>query len=173
MSQQPPHDLIAALEAGRQDVASAALGMTDEQAKLKPAPDRWSVLDALEHLTVVEERFLIWVESGKPMDAPNPDLAKESSLKAMMADRSSKREAPEAVVPSGRFPTVAAALAQFHTMRDRAVQMATERGAELYAIGAQHPRFGLMNGVETLHLAAGHASRHAAQMREARAVLGF
>jgi hypothetical protein len=51
------------------------------------------------------------------------------------------------------------------------VQIATVRGAELYTVGIKHPRFGEMNAAELVHLIAGHARRHAAQIRETVAVL--
>jgi len=89
-----------------------------------------------------------------------------------VTDRSVKAQAPEAVRPTGRFSTIAEALTAFQAARDQSVQMARERGTELYLVGAEHPRFGPLNGIEVLYLMAGHARRHAAQIRENRAVLG-
>jgi hypothetical protein len=39
----------------------------------------------------------------------------------------------------------------------------------LYSIGAKHPYFGNVNGVEIVRLIDGHASRHAEQIRETSA----
>jgi hypothetical protein len=46
-----------------------------------------------------------------------------------------------------------------------------ERGEMLYTVGARHPRFGDLNGVEVVGLMTAHARRHAAQIRETRTAL--
>ena len=43
--------------------------------------------------------------------------------------------------------------------------------SDLYSVSIEHARFGVMNGVELLHTIAGHARRHAEQIREVRANL--
>lgn len=159
--------LISELEAGRQDVVGSVAALSDAQAGTKPAPGRWSPLDCLEHLVIVEERFLGWIANGSVIDAPQPSREKESELGAAIVDRSNKAQAPEAVVPSGRYQTVAEAVDAFNRVRDLSVRIAQERGDALYAVGVKHPRFGEMNGAELLHLMSGHGRRHAAQIREA------
>jgi hypothetical protein len=52
------------------------------------------------------------------------------------------------------------------------VQIARSRGADLYGVKIVHGRFGEMNGQELLHVLAGHAGRHAAQIREIREMDG-
>jgi len=168
----PLESALSVLEQGRQDVLAAAHNLSDQQAASKPAPDRWSVLECLEHIIVVEDRFLGWITTGEPLTTPTADAAKESKLLAMLADRTEKRQAPEAVLPTGRYFNLAEALTDFEAARDRSLQIATARGSQLYSIKVNHPRFGEMNGSELLHLLSGHASRHAAQIRETRAALG-
>jgi hypothetical protein len=75
------------------------------------------------------------------------------------------------VVPSGRFTTLAQALEEFNSGRTRSVQFAEERSEDLYCLAAEHPRFGAVNGVELLIIAAGHSRRHAEQIKETRAAL--
>jgi hypothetical protein len=41
---------------------AAVAGITETQAAARPDPERWSVLDCVEHVTAVEERFLGWLE---------------------------------------------------------------------------------------------------------------
>jgi len=170
--ESPIDSVLAVLEKGRQDVLSSAHDLSDQHAASKPAPDRWSVLECLEHIIVVEDRFLGWITTGELLEAPSADPAKESKLMEMLADRTEKRQAPEAVIPTGRYSTVAEALSDFEAARTRSAQIAQSRGQQLYSIKVKHPRFGEMNGSELLHLLTGHASRHAAQIRETRAALG-
>ena len=55
-------------------------GLTEAQATIRPDPERWSVLDCVEHVTLVEERFLGWLEKAKKLDAPRIDKEKEAGL---------------------------------------------------------------------------------------------
>ena len=161
--------LIALLEDGRQDVLVSVRDLSDENAATKLSPDRWSVLECLEHLVSVEDRLLGWITTGEVIEAPQADRQKEIHLYGSIMDRSYKVQAPEAVVPTGRFTSMAPALEAFNAARDRSAQIARSRGEALYTVKVTHPRLGEMNGPELLHFLTGHARRHAAQIRETRA----
>src|SRR4051812_5868255 len=163
--------LVTVLEDGRQDVIGSVEDLSDEHAAVKLSPERWSVLDCLEHIVVVEERFLGFLANGTPLETPAPNQEKETELTTKVLDRSTRAQAPEAVVPTGRYKSVKEGIDAFHQVRDLSVRVAQERGEALYAIGVKHGRFGDMNGVELLHVLTSHARRHAAQIRETRAAL--
>jgi uncharacterized damage-inducible protein DinB len=169
--EQTHSEIVQHLENGRQDLLAAVAGLSEAQAKVRPDPARWSALDCVEHITLVEDRFLGWLASAKPLETPNPDKQKEAGVLARMADRSSRAQAPDAVQPAGRFATLEEALEQFNANRNRSIQTAIDRFHELYKVGVEHPRLGPMNGMELMLLITGHARRHAAQIREARAAL--
>ena len=163
-------ELIEALESGRQDFMDAVSGLSESASLLRPAPDRWSVVECIEHVVTVEERFQGWLEKGSPAASlPNPE--NEARLFSVLTDRSTRVTAPEAVRPSGRFRTLQESLAGFIAARDRSLSLVKDRASNLYTIGAQHQRFGDLNGVEVVQLIAGHARRHAAQIRETRNVV--
>jgi hypothetical protein len=157
--------LISILEAGRRDFLDATRNISPRQASAKPAPERWSVLECIEHVIAVEDRCLGWISSGTTV-APQRSPDKELRLFTMIRSRLTKVEAPEAFRPRDRFDTLAAALAEFKSVRDRSVQIVQQRGDALYSLGAQHPRFGNLNGVELIHLIDAHARRHADQIRK-------
>jgi hypothetical protein len=164
-------NLVEVLESGRQDFLDAVSGVTESAASTKPAPERWSVLECVEHVVTVEERFQGWLEGGAAATKER-DPQNETRLFTMVTDRSSKVTAPEAVVPTGRFQSFSDALVAFKTVRERSMSMVSERGETLYSVGATHGRFGDLNGVEVVHLMAAHARRHAEQIRETRAAVG-
>src|ERR1700722_19175959 len=164
-------EIVQHLERGRADFLASVAGLSASQAALRPDPARWSVLDCVEHVTIVEERFLGWLENAKKLDTPSIDKQKEADLLVRVADRSARAQAPEAVVPNGRFTTLEQALEQFNANRNRSVQFAQDRSDELYSLAAEHPRFGPMNGAEFLIIITAHARRHAAQIQEVRAAL--
>ncbi len=145
--------------------------MPESLANVRPEEGRWSVLECVEHVTTVEESFLARLVSATPGESPPEDKAKEAALTARVVDRSNRRQAPEAILPKGRFASLAEGLEEFHGVRSRAVQLARDRAADLYSLSTIHPALGPLNGVETLTLIAGHSRRHAEQIREVRAAL--
>jgi len=171
MAPQERTELVQHLERGRQEFLAAIDGLTDAQAKAHPDPARWSVLDCVEHVTIVEQRFLGFLENAEKLDSPRIDKEKEARLLATVPDRSARFQAPETTRPSGRFASLEQAREHFDIGRARSIQFAQERCDDLYRMQAMHQRLGPLNGVEYLILIAQHARRHAEQIREARAAL--
>jgi uncharacterized damage-inducible protein DinB len=172
MAPEERSEIVQHLERGRQEFIAAVAGVSEAQAKVRPDPARWSVLECVEHVTTVEERFQGWLQKAEKLDAPRIDKEKEAGLLVRVADRSTRAQAPEAVVPTGRFATLEQALEQFNINRTRSIQFANDRSDDLYHLSAEHPRFGPMNGAEFLMIITAHAHRHAAQIQEVRAALG-
>jgi hypothetical protein len=162
-------EIVENLERSRQEFMAAVAGLTEAQAQARPDPARWSVLDCVEHVATVEDRFLGWLESAKKLDQPRVDKEKEAGLMIRIPDRSTRVKAPEAAAPTGRFATLGQALEQFNRERNRSIAFAQDRCDDLHYLASEHPRFGPMNGVEFLIIIAGHSRRHAAQILEARA----
>jgi uncharacterized damage-inducible protein DinB len=171
MAPQERSEIVQNLERSRQEFIAAVAGLTESQAKARPDPARWSVLDCVEHVTTVEERFQGWLNAAKKLDVPRIDKEKEAGLMARVPDRSTRVNAPEAVLPSGRFQTLEQALEQFNAGRTRSIQFAEDRCDDLYCLASEHPRFGPVNGTELLIVIAGHSRRHAEQIKETRAAL--
>jgi hypothetical protein len=90
----------------------------------------------------------------------------------MLTNRSVRAQAPAPATPQGRFASVGQALDHFNAARARTVQFAQDRGADLCRLVAEHPRFGSVNGNELMLIIAGHARRHAEQIREVTAAAG-
>jgi len=170
MAPQERTQIVQTLEHSRQEFLEAVAGLSESDARNRPDPARWSVLDCVEHVAFVEERFLGWLDNAEKTDA-RPDPGKEADLMARVPDRSNPAKAPEAAVPNGRFASLEQAIQRFEAMRARSIQVAEQRGDDLYALAAKHPRFGPVNGVELMIIIAGHARRHAEQIRETRAAL--
>jgi hypothetical protein len=170
-SQQQP-ELLTILEESRQEFHRAVEGLEAAQASLRPVPERWSVLECVEHVVNVEQRFLGRLESAERVETPAIDKAREAALRERVVDRRQRAEAPEMLRPSGRFPNLAEALNAFDAARRETARFAELHHPELYLLVTSHPRFGTLNGYEYVLIAAGHSSRHARQIREIRAALG-
>ncbi len=173
MAPETQSEICRTLEDSRRELEDAAGGVSEAQAKINPAEGRWSVLDCVEHVTSVEERFLERLEQAERLPEPRADKRKEADLMARVPDRSTRVKAPEMLEPSARFATLAEGLAQFNAVRARSIRFAEEQAADLSCLAMEHRRFGPVNGTEMLIIIAGHARRHAEQIREIRAELGI
>jgi uncharacterized damage-inducible protein DinB len=171
MIPQQRSEIVQVLESSRDEFNAAAAGMAEAQTKAKPAQDRWSVLECVEHVVIVEERYLERLAGAARLETPRVDKQREAEITAQFPDRTTRRVAPEGVRPTGRFASLAQALEQFNATRSRVVRFAEDRGPDLYRLAAEHPRLGTVNGSEMLLIIAGHARRHADQIREIKAAL--
>jgi hypothetical protein len=171
MAPKEKSEIVQCLEDSRADFHAAADGVSESQAKVRPTPGQWSVLDCVEHIVVAEGRFLGWLQNPAADEAPPMDKQKEAKLLLGVASRSQRVNAPEPVHPTGRFSTLAEALAQFDATRANSIRFAESQGAGLYSLAARHPFFGVCNGAEVMVLIAAHARRHAAQIREIRSAV--
>lgn len=167
MTPQGIYDVAGQLESSRAELIAVVSGLTEEQARTRPAPDRWSVLECLEHVSVVERRFLDLVKASESGTPATRDAAKEAALDERVVNRSNRRTAPEATHPTGKYRSISEGLADFNAARDETLRFASEQGANLLARSAIHRVIGPLNGAEALLLIAGHGRRHTEQMREA------
>lgn len=171
MAPQEQSEIVKCLEDSRADFRAAAEGVSEAQAAVRPEPGRWSVLECVEHIVVAEGRFLGWLQNPAADPAPPMDKEKEAKLLLGVSGRSQRVNAPDPVHPTGRYPTLSEALAQFDAVRANSIQFAEKTGTGLYSLAAKHAFFGPVNGAEVMVLIAAHARRHAAQIREIRAAL--
>jgi hypothetical protein len=161
--------LLAKLQETREVFLNSLAGVTEEQSRLKPAPEQWSVLDTVEHLTTAETIQLELIgtrRAPRPADAPN----REGAFLRMIPNRSHKMESPESARPIGRFATLAAATEQFKTTRARVIRFLEEHTEDLRTSEVKHPHpsAGMVSICEMLVAMAMHAQRHAAQIEEIR-----
>ena len=157
------------LERGRQEFLEAIDDIPDHRAKVKPSADGWSVLECIEHVIAVENRYLTWLSADATI-VPKPDRVNELWLRVKIRNRRVKVEAPAEVQPKGRFSSLSEAIVEFKSVRDRSITFAKERAASLYSIGIKHPHFGNLNAVELFRLLDGHTHRHIEQIVETAAI---
>lgn len=165
--------LLTQLQETRDIFLSSFAGVTEEQSRVKPAGDRWSVLDTIEHLTTAEGlqlKLISTQRTPRPADAPN----REGAFLHMIPNRTHKMDSPDGAKPIGRFATLAEATEQFKTTRAGVIQFLEQytedlRGSE---VKHPHPAAGMVSICEMLVAMAMHAKRHAAQIEEIRKELG-
>lgn len=164
-------ECFANLDSARDTLRAAVDSVPEHGRAERPAPDRWSVNEILEHLSLVERRFTA-VIALRISEARETGLGAEQSpraplppnLQAMLRDRANRRNAPEAVQPSGKidYPTVWSNLERIRGELRTAV--ASADGLALSAVTHQHPVFGTLNVYQLMDFIAGHETRHARQI---------
>jgi uncharacterized damage-inducible protein DinB len=163
------------LQQTRDGVVEATKGLSEAQMKFKPAPDRWSAAETLEHITLAED-FLLLNAKDKIMKAPagtaDRDTAKiDAMVLAMVPDRTQKRQAPGPLVPTGRW-TPAEALDHFLKSRAQTVEF-LESTPDLREHVADSPLGQPMDAYEWLLFIAAHSQRHTKQILEVKADPNF
>ena len=151
-------------------------GLTAEQLDYKPAPDRWSVAENLEHVTLVEKRAygLIQVALSQPADPSRHSgfPGGDETLIRMLRDRSHPRRGPEQIQPKGQWPH-AQLFTEFETARSRTCELLANTPADLRARLSPHPLFGELDCYQWFLVLGAHCDRHCAQAEEVIASEGF
>jgi uncharacterized damage-inducible protein DinB len=170
-----PHlaDVFSRLDRSRGALAAAVESIAIPLRQQRPAPDRWSVAEVLEHLSLVERLIAgriadaIAAARGQglaPERAPRAPLP--GAIESRMADRTNRRNAPEAAIPTGTVDAAAA----WQTIEDghRRLQalVADADGLALGEVISEHPVFGPMTVYQWVELIAAHEGRHTEQIAE-------
>jgi hypothetical protein len=161
-------DVLDLLERGRRAFHEALAGVTEEEARHAPGPGRWSVLECAEHVAVVEQYLYERLMEGRPDSAAAIPPGREALIRQRGADRARKVPAPEAAAPSGRYGTLAEALAAFESARSRTAVFVEACAEDLRAKVTTHPILKTATCHETLLMMAAHPERHAKQIAEIR-----
>lgn len=174
LSQADREKGIKYLEQTRDAIVADTKNLTPAQWNFKAAPDKWSVALTLEHITVAEDNIFQLVTSKvmtSPAGAPDRDIAKmDAMVLAMVPDRSTKRQAPADLVPTGRW-TPAETLEHFLQSRARTIEfLRTTPDLRQHVMDSP---LGPLDAYEWLLFIAAHSERHTKQILEVEASPDF
>lgn len=163
------------LDETREGVVAATKGLSEAQMKFKPAPDRWSVAETLEHITLVEDALFQNVTGNvmkAPAGAPDRDTAKiDSMVLDMVSDRTHKRQAAPQFVPTGRW-TPAETLDHFQKSRAKTIEF-LQSTSDLRAHAIDSPLGQQLDAYEWVLFMGAHSQRHTKQILEVKADPNF
>src|SRR5271155_2047416 len=118
---------LGLLNRSRQKLLDAVNGVSEPQARWKPAPDRWSILEYVEHLAVSDDELVAMIQRSLKTPAhpetPEERKAREQKIRETPVPRGANR-APEALQPGGHFTSLADAIAAFLAARERTLEYA-------------------------------------------------
>jgi uncharacterized damage-inducible protein DinB len=164
------------IDATRARLLQSVEGLSADEQNFRPTPERWSVAEIFEHLSIVERRvarllgkLLEKIEAEACAAAPGP-FAPVSIAEFVEASRAQKLEAPENVRPAGApladsLDALRGSRAALHALRPR-VERADCAGARF-----PHPIWGPLNLYQWLLFVGAHEARHLAQIEALKEVM--
>jgi hypothetical protein len=172
-----PHvaDAFRLLDDSRAALLAAIDALPPPQRTERPGPGRWSAVDVLEHLSLVESRFCSLLaaridealQSGLPAESGSRAPLSEDVGRRLL-DRANKRSAPDTAIPSGTLDEISARGAIDRARAALKDTILRGDGRSLGAVRHPHPFFGELTVYQWLELIAGHERRHVEQLREIR-----
>ena len=163
--------VLALLDAERASLLARVAQLPPALQTRRPTPDRWSVVEVLEHLARVE-RGIAKLLVVRGQETP-PGLAAELAEAQLTAERiarlrsrSERLVAPDRIQPAGTS-TPSEALTQLDDAR-RALRSAFlgAAPASLDGLTHQHPVLGALTLRAWVEFVAHHEARHADQIQE-------
>ena len=177
VSQADKDRALQYLESTKKGVLDATSGLSDAQWSFKPAPDRWSLAELIEHLAAAED-MLRGVTQEQIMKSPAVPARSAEEIKksdeivlTMVPDRSHKVQAPEPLKPTNRFGSPADA--QKHFVESRAATEEYLKNTPGLRAHLGDSPLGKLDGYEFLLFTAAHSERHTKQMLEVKADPNF
>lgn len=114
ISKKERKEAVNYLKQTKKDLLKAVKGLSEAQLNFKAAPERWSIAECLEHITLAEMGLFQMYQGGMQQAA---DSSKRADIKITseqiikgMTNRSSKATAPEVAAPKGTFKSYEATL---------------------------------------------------------------
>lgn len=152
-------------------------GLSEAQLQFKPAPDKWSISQCLEHI-VLSERMIFDMAKAALSKAPQPERKSEvqmtdDNLKTTLTDRSHKFQAPKELQPTGIYKDSKTALTDFFAARQPVIDYITKADAKDLRNHINDYPTGTVDGYQGLMFIAAHCARHTKQIEEVKADPNF
>jgi hypothetical protein len=166
-------ELLRHLDLQHERLRAAVGSVPRERRETKPSPDRWSVAEVIEHLSIVERR-IGRVFSSKLAEARQGGLGAERDRTPVVGtidmdrvlDRTRRITASEAAQPSGELDADAAWAALEEAREALCAAVRDSDGLALGEVVQPHPVLGPINLYQWIAFVGGHEARHAAQVME-------
>jgi hypothetical protein len=163
------------LESTKKDVLDATKDLSDAQWNFKPAPDRWSIAECMEHIAAAEDyiRGMIVEKVMVAPAAPGRDVvAIDAAIIANVPGRTTKRQAPDEIKPTNRFGSPQGSIDHFVESRAKTIEFVKDTPG-LREHAADSPAGGKWDAYEFVLLIAAHSERHTKQIDEVKADPNF
>ena len=165
------------LEETRDALIRTVAGLTVDQFNFKPAEDRWSIRECIQHIALAEVNLRQMVDHSLNQPA-NPEkkveikVTDEQMIK-MFTDRSSKFKAAEPMLPEkSPSETATDALSSFKMNRDKLIKFVKNTKVDLRNHISPSPA-GMLDAYQLILAIGAHSNRHTQQIAEVLADPNF
>jgi len=163
-------------------VVGATKGLSKAQWNFKPAPDRWSIKEIVEHMVLAQDYILGPVReqlSKAPAPTERDNGRVDQIVIDQMPDRTAKFQAPGVLRPTGRWTPSESMLRLLRNYAELRKYLETTPDLRQHAVDApaleaiSKGAYGTMDGYQAILLVAAHTERHAKQILEVKADAHF
>ncbi len=166
-------ELLRHLEENRAALHAAVDAVPSPLREMRPAADRWSVAEVLEHLGRVEEQLTRLLAArlaeARMTGALGPERESgrvTDSLDRFVLDRRRRITAGDRVLPRGEMDSAMALAALDKTRANLRELIVSHDGLSLGAVSHPHPVLGVLDAYQWFTFIGTHEARHAAQIQE-------
>ncbi len=159
---------LSHLHGTRKLLLDQVAGLTDAQWKFKPADDKWSLAEVVEHLVLTEKGLFgmtVKVAEGPAVATAPANKTTDEAILKMVPNRDTKVKAPEMFVPTGRFGIGDPLVKQYKDARAATLDFTRTTRLDLRHHISDSP-MGPTDCLQWLLFISAHNERHLAQIAE-------
>jgi hypothetical protein len=170
-------DIFEMIEKTHERFASSVSGLTEEQEHYRPAPDRWTIAENAEHVSIVSHGLLKLTHKLLKRAEADPKPAKaDLELPPLTMDdegglKPGKWQAPERVQPQGGVRVADAVAHQSQTINDLFALKTRLEAVDMTEQTWDHPYFGPLTFYQWMLLLGEHEERHRLQIEEIKGTI--
>jgi hypothetical protein len=167
------------LRQARDEIAAATEGLSETQWNFKPAPERWSIAQIVEHVAMTHSVILGPVRQNLAAAPAPPGDRDHKRVDSIIVngfpDRSARFKGPDALQPTGRWTPAASLEALSEGTAGLIAYLEGTPDLRQHAVEAlpikaiSNGEYTSMDGYQWILAAAGHAARHFRQILEVKA----
>ena len=155
----------------------AVTNLRESQLNFRPATDKWTIAECIEHITLAELEFpkILHAEMQEPANIAlrSKINIQDEEIQRKMTSRNWKAKSPELFKPSNKFATTKEAITSFQNQRNKTIAYVESTKDDLRNHYWKHPLTGTIDLYQTLLLMSSHLERHTEQIQNVKSVIGY
>ncbi|MDK8189304.1 DinB family protein [Paenibacillus sp. UMB7766-LJ446] len=156
----------------RSQIWEAISGLSEEQLNLRPTPERWSMIQVLRHLNLMESIIVKQARAALEKEQTQT-VSVDKKPYELTLDRSHSVNAPAHLQPPAEPEALANVRHDLEASHQALMHVAQDHEAELLRSKSfPHPVFGEMDLAQWVDFASYHEERHLAQIQDIKQRLG-
>jgi hypothetical protein len=173
LTKEERENAVKSLKETKSNLLQSLKNLSDAQVNFKAAPERWSIKECVEHITLAEKG--LWqMEEASLKAAATPDKRSEvkitdDGLMKIITDRSQKQTAPEPFRPEKyKVAELSDVVKDFTAERNELIEFVKKTDDDMRNHMVTMP-FGTIDSYQLLLMISGHCNRHTQQINEVKA----